>query len=465
MHSDLLGIKARDLRRVIKQRCPQSIKHVSFIINVGKGNDVFLSSPQRSGCHWTLLFVDLTTNEWNYCDTIGWRAPPDMKEKVSPIVEAIYKHTSLPSKPFIKCIEAHIPNTNGGHRCMSGCLKNIPLQTCGNVCGVIVAVMATIASVSPCIWRQVFLSHTKRVPGNVEWILSPTPNSDFLRCTLLSWIISREIDLEDIGLPSSKKDMMQSDVGCVNVASDYKNEYDDDESDDEKPDKNAVTIEEVHDSADNDKRNDDDDFYVGQRMSDLEELNRLKENYENRHFCELRKRDVRYLSAAAKRAPKRVAKAKQSLVYYSILLVCKFSGHGNKKGKRIRNSKTFRQRCPFEVYIALSSDGQEFQVMRYRKEHNHQLTKEIYQHLPRQRAGHCKDNVEEIEDAIKLKANSKLLQQKVENTTGKKITLKDISNLKQNCKREVKRNDLVDLIEYLNRQPGSFTEVIINTEK
>ena len=231
---------------------------------------------------------------------------------------------------------------------------------------------------------------------------------------------------------------------------------DDDESDGEGHDKNAV----INDTRDNDK-----DFYVGQRISDLEELNRLKENYENRHYCELRKRDVRYLSAAAKRTPKRVARAKQSLVYYSILLVCKFSGHGNKKGKRIRNSKTFRQGCPFEVYITLSSDGQAFQVIRCRKEHNHQLTQEIYQHLPRQRAGHCKDNVEVIEDAIKLKANPKLLQQKVENTTGKKITLKDISNLKQNCKKEVKRNDLVDLMEYLNRQTGSFTEVIINTEK
>ena len=50
-----------------------------------------------------------------------------------------------------------------------------------------------------------------------------------------------------------------------------------------------------------------------------------------------------------------------------------------------------------------------------------------------------------MEDAIKLRANSKLLKQKMETATGKKVTLKDISNVKQNSKKTVQTNDIEDV--------------------
>lgn len=77
-------------------------------------------------------------------------------------------------------------------------------------------------------------------------------------------------------------------------------------------------------------------FFVGQTFSDLDELEKLKAKYEERHFCELWKRDVRTLEAAAKRVPKRVEIAKPSLKYYSLKLVCKFGGEARKRSQRIR---------------------------------------------------------------------------------------------------------------------------------
>ena len=99
-------------------------------------------------------------------------------------------------------------------------------------------------------------------------------------------------------------------------------------------------------------------FYVGQRFSSLDELERIKSKYEDDNFCELWKKDVRTLAAARKRVPKRIAIANPSLYYYSLLLSCKFGSEPKKRKIRVRKTKSFRQGCPFEVYLALALDGQ-----------------------------------------------------------------------------------------------------------
>ena len=184
-------------------------------------------------------------------------------------------------------------------------------------------------------------------------------------------------------------------------------------------------------------------FFVGRKFSSMSELETAKKVYEDSHYFELWKRDVRTLTSAAKRVPKKVAKANQDLKYYSLRLTCKFGGKAVESGKvRKRKTKSFRQGCPFEVYIALSEDGKYLQVNRISKQHNHALKKQIYERLPRQRAARCKNVAKDIEDAIQLQANPKLLKEKIENASGKRVTLKDISNIKQNSMKHLKKNDL-----------------------
>ena len=72
--------------------------------------------------------------------------------------------------------------------------------------------------------------------------------------------------------------------------------------------------------------------------------------------------------------------------------------------------------------------------------------------------------VSEVKEAIKLKANSKLLQRKVEATTGKKVTLKDLSNLKQLTKSTVSSNDLKDVVDFLKGKLGSCVEVVVGDD-
>lgn len=131
---------------------------------------------------------------------------------------------------------------------------------------------------------------------------------------------------------------------------------------------------------------------------------------------------------------------------------------------RKRKTKSFRQGCPFEVHITLSEDGKYLQVNRISTTHNHVLQKQIYERLPRQRPARTKEVTRDIEDAIKLHANPKLLKQKIETSTGKKVTLKDISNIKQNSKKNIQKNDLEDVIGYLKKQPGCCTDVVVDEE-
>lgn len=96
-------------------------------------------------------------------------------------------------------------------------------------------------------------------------------------------------------------------------------------------------------------------LFIGQKFSTFKELDTAKSEYEEKHFCELWKRDVRMLAAAAKRVPKQVQNANEKLKYYSLKLSCKFGGRTvEAREKRNQKTKSFRQGCPFNEYLTLS---------------------------------------------------------------------------------------------------------------
>ena len=207
-------------------------------------------------------------------------------------------------------------------------------------------------------------------------------------------------------------------------------------------------------------------FYVGKKFHTISDFDEAKAKYEAHNFCELWKRDVRTLASAQKRVPKRVANADLSLQYYSLKLTCKFRGRSVvKRDDRKRDTKTFKQGCQFEVYLVLSKDGKSLEVTKMSGAHNHSLTlsEELYKHLPRQRkiTGALK---EEVRGAILLKSNNKLLQQKIQTSTGLPVTLKDIANLKTEAKAETNSNDLEVVVDYLKTKEGAVVEVRIDKD-
>ena len=133
-----------------------------------------------------------------------------------------------------------------------------------------------------------------------------------------------------------------------------------------------------------------DTFQVGHKFFSNDKLNKEKSKYERTQFCELYKRDLRTLESARKRVPKRVANANPSLHSSSLKLTCKFGGKNTVKSEQQkRNTTTFRQGCPFEINISLSTKGKALEVMKVTTAHNHNISPHVYEHLPRQRCLSC----------------------------------------------------------------------------
>ena len=101
------------------------------------------------------------------------------------------------------------------------------------------------------------------------------------------------------------------------------------------------------------------------------------------------------------------------LEYYSLLFACKFAGKPRKKANRQKETKSFRQSSPFQICLRASEDGNAIEATRMNLSHSHEVSKELYQSLPRQRSLPL-ELLEEVQSAIKLKANNEPLRQKIE---------------------------------------------------
>ena len=124
-------------------------------------------------------------------------------------------------------------------------------------------------------------------------------------------------------------------------------------------------------------------FHIGQRFENIAALNKVKQSFEDCNFEELWKKDARTLAAAKKRTPKRVESINPKLEYYSLLFACKFAGKLRKKANQQKKTKSFRQSCPFQIYLPALEDGNALEVTRMNLSHNHEVLKELYQFLPR----------------------------------------------------------------------------------
>ena len=116
MLNDLIQMDRGNVRRTI-QRCKKRTRYVTLIANVGKSSEVFFGTPQRPGCHWTLIYIDFNRNKWYYCDSYAWGSPQNIKEVLSPIIEIFHEERTLPRKPFGGCVQGHVPTKRSSHVC------------------------------------------------------------------------------------------------------------------------------------------------------------------------------------------------------------------------------------------------------------------------------------------------------------------------------------------------------------
>jgi hypothetical protein len=119
--------------------------------------------------------------------------------------------------PYTKFFTCHFPSSTYGyhHNCSSKCFKNFPLQTCGNVCGAIVAILAVVAQKAPDVWKNGIpdvwkngiLLPTCNLPSSLKWLLDPTTYSDYLREVITSWLVKGQTDVSFIKTMLKKDDV------------------------------------------------------------------------------------------------------------------------------------------------------------------------------------------------------------------------------------------------------------------
>ncbi|XP_065645990.1 uncharacterized protein LOC136076621 isoform X3 [Hydra vulgaris] len=171
--------------------------------------------------------------------------------------------------------------------------------------------------------------------------------------------------------------------------------------------------------------------------------------YEDTSFIKLWVRDARTIEAARKSIPKKAALMAADIKYYFIKYCCIHGGQKFKYcGKGKRKTSTFKKDCPFYLNFKASEDGQFLVLHTMNNTHNHEVSEILYKHLPNQRK--LPDYaIEKAKELMHLKPNKKLLQKELIKSTGKIITLRDLSNIAASSNKVENRNDITTFVTTL----------------
>ena len=126
-----------------------------------------------------------------------------------------------------------------------------------------------------------------------------------------------------------------------------------------------------------------------------------------------------------------------------------------------------------ELSLRASEDGNSLEVKNFIAHHNHERKKVIgkeicftcffttvniqglFDMLPHQRKL-SKEETMEVERLLSLKANKKMVKDKLEQMSGKIVTLKDISNISTKQGHKNTRNDLTETVRKLTERYGTL---------
>ena len=183
-------------------------------------------------------------------------------------------------------------------------------------------------------------------------------------------------------------------------------------------------------------------FEIGKKFSSFKELQDAINLYEKNFYCNFIKRDSKKLTNVKRILSKSF---NEDLIYYSIKYVCYFGNQYRYRSTGIRQKQSLKGNCPVHVYLSVSSDGQQLEVKSVNMAHNHETNEIFFRYLPPQRKLDHKDDL--ICELISLGANKKLLQSKLQEETGKVITLKSLHNAKTSISKN--HNDMDNLYKLL----------------
>ena len=197
------------------------------------------------------------------------------------------------------------------------------------------------------------------------------------------------------------------------------------------------------------------DIKLHNKFSSLNELEVAIANYSKKNYVELYKRDTRSLKQAVKEKKFSQGRLKNpELKYFQVKYTCIYGGRDNYKarGEGSRKTKTFQRGCPLFIQMRLPDDGNHLVVTNIHDAHkNHENDAKEYDYLPKVRKLEDADR-EHVSELIAIGVNKKNIQQQVSTTTGKHITIKDLSNIENRYKSKLMQHCYDLLFIYITRR-------------
>ena len=167
------------------------------------------------GNHWSLLAINVENKSAYDGDSLRWPVPQNLISALEENFRVLECKLGIDIHSCVQdIITIHQP-CGGTHTCPEQGTSFYPLQTCSNVCGIIVMSMVAVMANS---WEEWCKWTSLTAP---EVLQNPSLHSTYLRINTLSWIVENKIDAATLNkFPSSsikKVDSMPATLKCTPV--------------------------------------------------------------------------------------------------------------------------------------------------------------------------------------------------------------------------------------------------------
>ena len=186
----------RTIERLMSSRSDKPTR-VIFLVNVGRDeDDTYIGNDINPGVHWTICILHRDTKAVVYGDSLGWKMPYDLLDKIQPYVTSLWSD-KLTEYSTRYC---HDPSGTSGveHICQATCSCFYPLQKDSSICGVVVLLMAGLAFADNPSFNYLLSndeSGAEPASASLMHLTDPTLFSGYLRRVLITWFAEKTIDI------------------------------------------------------------------------------------------------------------------------------------------------------------------------------------------------------------------------------------------------------------------------------
>lgn len=188
---------------------------------------------------------------------------------------------------------------------------------------------------------------------------------------------------------------------------------------------------------------------VGDKFSSYEEFIRILTVYKRNVNNEFWIRDARTIQNQRKRAPESVFNINESLKYYHMRLACVKGGRAfkSKNENSKRKCTTYKEDCKATIFVRVSACKQYLCVLEFKDNHNHTSSKTYFTILSQQRLQLPESVKDCARESLRAGANKKIVLDKIRSETGRKVILKDLTNIGRRTSERKNFQECVNMLK------------------